>query len=258
MTTRRPRAADVAAPSAEEVAPIRRTRAVPSSIGERAPTTAQLIRRSDASVSRLTYAALGAALHHFTDVIGGQASAVETHRATTVLTKQIFRMLEDHDELSDQHDGDSTLAAIRRLVTDPGRTALPDGRTAGQWCAQVWDDVRTTAEVRATASCDGAVEFGYDAIVNLAAVRGVGADAPWWGTPAWRQRVEQLPADTISSHERDLLLDEPELADDHLVSMVLFADPVVQPHRRPGSTPPTPTRERAQSPTTRATAVLAS
>ncbi len=219
-----------------------------------APTTAQLIRRTDASIARPTYAALGVALHHFTDVLTEAIEPIVLHRATTVLTKQVCQILDDHD--------DDVLDDVRRLVTDPDRVALPDGRPAAELCDQAWERVRAVALQRATASCEGADEFGHDAIINLAAVRGVGAVTPWWGTPMWRQRVELMPADAISSRDRELLLAEPERADDDLVSMVL--NDTLPPSRRRPTTPASTAPVSAEiegdagATTTRASAALAS
>jgi hypothetical protein len=215
VTTGRSRGDRAVAPATAAVTgATRRTRAVPGPEGEPAPTTAQLIRRTDASISRPTYAALGVALHHFTEILDRRVDTLDLHRATAVLTKQVCHLLDDDDV-------DDVLDAIRRLVTDPDRVALPDGRRAAELCGKAWDDVRGVALQRATASCEGAQEFGRDAIVNLAAVRGVGAITPWWGTPMWRQRVDLVHGDTISTGDRELLLDEPETARDTLLSMVL-------------------------------------
>lgn len=202
---------------------------MPNAASNTAPTTAQLIRRSDASISRPTYAALGVALHHFTELLPATLDEPVRHRATTVLTKQVFGLLDDDDALE----------AIRRLVTDPDRRALPDGRTARDVCGASWDEVQTTATQRATASCEGAVEFGRDAIINLAAVRGVGAVAPWWGTPMWRQRVDLLPDDAMTSDDRALLQDAPELAGDELLASVLDkAEQTVRPPAAATGAPP--------------------
>lgn len=197
---------------------------MPGRPGTTAPTTAQVIRRTDAAISRATYAGLGVALHHFTDLLGTTIDPLDLHRATTTLTKQVCRVLDDDDDLD----------AIRRLVTDADRVALPDGRRAAALCGTTWDRVRETALQRATASCEGAREFGHDAIVNLAAVRGVGAVRPWWGTPIWRRRVDLVPAGAISPDERELLLDEPELAADELLSIALNGAEGSRPFRPAG------------------------
>ena len=190
-----------------------RSRPVRGRTADVPPTTAQVIRRTDASIARPVYAGLGVALHHFTDELRDRIDPFELHRATSVLTKQVRTLL----------GGDDPLTAIRQLVTDPRRVAMPDGRRAAEVCGDAWDEIRALADERAAASCDGADEFGREAIVNLAAVRGVGADRPGWGTAAWRDRVDRAP---LSPDERTLLHQRPELADDDLLSMVIDdADP---------------------------------
>lgn len=185
-----------------------RSRPVPSRSADVPPTTAQVIRRTDASIARPVYAGLGVALHHFTDEMCDWIGPLELHRATSVLTRQVCLVLDDEDPLG----------AIRQLVTDPRRVALPDGRRAAEVCGAAWDEIRALADERSTASCAGAEEFGREAIVNLAAVRGVGADRPWWGTPAWRDLVDRTP---MAADERTLLHERPELADDDLLSRVI-------------------------------------
>ena len=157
------------------------------------------------------YAGLGVALHHFTEVLDGKMDVLDLHRATTVLTKQVCDVIGDDD----------ALATIEQLVTDPQRVAMPNGRRVAELCGETWNEVRDVAARRSAASCDGAREFGHDAILNLAVVRGVGATEPWWGTPMWRERVERVPADAISTDDREELLERPEFADDELLSMVL-------------------------------------
>lgn len=191
--------------------PVVRTLPVPRGRVESAPTTAQLIHRTDATVARPLYASLGVALHHFTEILGDAVDPLEMHRATTVLTKQVLALL----------DQDDALDAIHRLVIDPARSAMPDGRRAVEFCGDRWSKVCAVATQRSIASCEGADEFGLDAILNLAVVRSVGATEPWWGTPMWVQRVELLPADAIDASARSLLLNEPELADDDILAMVL-------------------------------------
>lgn len=212
MTTGTPRSAgpapdpDPATTANPLAAP--RSRPVPSLTADVAPTTAQVIGRTDASIARPVYAGLGVALHHFTDELRDRIDQLELHRATSVLTKQVCKLLDDDDPLG----------AIRQLVTDPRRVALPDGRRVAEVCGAAWDDIRAIADERSTASCAGAEEFGREAIINLAAVRGVGADRPWWGTPAWRDLVDRTP---MTSDERRLLHERPELAADDLLSRAL-------------------------------------
>ena len=202
---------------------VARTRPVPGASANSAPTTAQLIRRTDATIARPLFAALGMALHHFTEVLDGEVDELELHRATTVLTKQVCGLMDD----------EHPLVAIQQLVTDPGRNAMPDGRPAAELCGDMWDDVRDVATRRSAASCEGAEEFGGEAIINLAVVRSVGATEPWWGTQAWRERVERLPAELISPDERTRLLERAELADDELLSLVLHGPPGTATTNRP-------------------------
>lgn len=212
-----------------------RSRPVPGVPGGAAPTTAQVIRRTDASIARPVYAGLGVALHHFTEALDGSIDPLDLHRATTVLTKQVCRLLDEDDALD----------KIRGLVTDPRRVAMPDGTRATELCGGSWDEIHELADRRSAASCDGAEEFGLEAIVNLAAVRGVGAEQPWWGTAAWRDRVERTP---VPPDDRMLLLERPELADDDLLSLALD-DPepaASSPTPRATSTEPTTARSAGQ------------
>lgn len=178
---------------------------------DRTPTTAEVIHRTDATVARPVYAGVGVALHHFTDLLPADVDALSLHRATAVLTKQVCELVEEEDVLD----------RIRRLVTDPDRPALPDGTTAQQFCGASWPEVATAARSRAEASLLGSEEFGAGAILNLAVVRGVGAERPWWGTPMWRDRVAALAEGFVSADGRAALLREPELVDDALLRAAL-------------------------------------
>lgn len=188
-----------------------RSRPIPRATVSATPTTAQLIHRTDATIARPLYASLGVALHHFTEMLADAIDPIELHRATTVLTKQVHDLL-DHDDALD---------AIDRLVTDPARVAMPDGRTAIEFCGERWSDVRAVAHRRARASCEGALEFGLDAIINLAVVRSVGSDEAWWGTPMWAQRVDLVLAGMIEEPVRSQLLSEPELVEDDVLAIIL-------------------------------------
>lgn len=198
-------------PDASTDVPGARTRSVQRATATSTPTTAQLIHRTDASIARPLYAALGVALHHFTEMLVDVIEPLELHRATTVLTKQVCELL----------DEDDSLEAISRLVTDPTRVALPDGRHAIDVCGDSWEELRAIATRRSMASHRGAEEFGLDAILNLAVVRSVGADEPWWGTPLWKQRVGSIPADALTDDMRAILSDEPELAPDDVLSLAV-------------------------------------
>jgi len=173
--------------------------------------TARAIAQFDRVTDRATVAAVGVALHHFTEPLG-LTLELPLHRATTVLTKQARPLI-------DRPDG---LAAIRELVIDPRRVAMPDGRTAIEFCGLTWDDVSTVALDRATSACEGAETFGQMALLNLAVIRGVNARHPWWGTASWGRQVEAWAARCAPSRrQRNSVLADPELAPDDVLLEVL-------------------------------------
>lgn len=179
----------------------------------RPDATARAIAQFDRLTDRATVAAVGVALHHFTEPLGLDPE-LELHRATTVLTKQARPLI-------DRPDG---LAAIRVLVTDPDRVAVPDGRTAADICGPAWDDVRAVALDRANSACEGAETFGQMALLNLAVIRGVNAQHPWWGSTAWNRHVDAWTAKrSPSRRQRNSVLADPELAPDDLLLDILSA-----------------------------------
>lgn len=202
---------------------------------DRAPTTAEVIHRTDATVARPMYAGVGVALHHFTDLLVAEVDGVTLHRATTVLTKQVCELVETDD----------VLERVQQLVTDPNRPALPDGTTAERLCGPSWPNVLAAAAERSEASLLGGQEFGARAILNLAVVRGVGAEHPWWGTPMWRDRVAALPDGAVTEEGRAILLDSPELVDDALLRLALELGDGAAPHRRVASYPAPPATSAA-------------
>jgi hypothetical protein len=125
---------------------------------------------------------VGISLHYFTDPARNQCpiSACDLHRATTVLTKQVKAAL----------TGEQRLERVRALVTDPHRTALPDGTTARRLCGPGWPAVRSIADQRAAAAVDGAITFGEAAILRLAATRAAMPQCSWWGTRGWTLLVD--------------------------------------------------------------------
>ena len=158
--------------------------------------------------------AVGVAIHSFTEPLRSavRVTAVDAHRATAMLTKQILAVL----------DGDDRLRSIHRLVTDPTRTAMPDGRTAEQFARTGWPLVCSVAEQRAGAAIDGALVYGETAILRLAATRAAHPDIRWWGTPAWADAVQQWAAETAAGHRLvTQLLRTPESAHRAALTAVL-------------------------------------
>ena len=175
--------------------------------------TANAIAQFDRLTDRATVAAVGVALHHFIDPLAA-APDLSLHRATTVLTKQARPLI-------DRPDG---LDALRELVIDPLRVAMPDGRTAAEVCGDAWDDVRAVALDRANSACEGAETFGQMALLNLAVIRGVNARHPWWGTAAWGRHVDIWAfSREPSRRQRASVLADPELAPDDVLLDVLSA-----------------------------------
>lgn len=160
--------------------------------------------------------AVGLSLHLFTELARPHLDLSDTdlHRATTVLTKQVI------DTLARQlAAGNDPLEAIMRLITDPARRAHPDGRTAAALCGDAWDAVRSAAFQRAEMTIRGAADYGVLPMLRLAATRAVTQQAPWWGTPAWRARLDRHVA--ASPLEHLTLSAAPELVpDDTLLDLV--------------------------------------
>ncbi len=107
-------------------------------------------------------------------------TTIELHRITTILTKQVSRVL----------GGPAVFESIRSLVTDPNRIAISDGRTAAELCGPDWDQVRSLAIDRADAAVEGANRYGEATVLQLAAFCTAAARLPWWGTQAWEDRVD--------------------------------------------------------------------
>jgi hypothetical protein len=162
--------------------------------------------------------AVGLALHLFTEIVFGRVALTITdlHRATTVLTKQVLDALIRHEE-------QDPLRAVLRLVTDAERESMPDGRTACDLCGLAWPTVRNAAFVRAEQSIRGAVDFGVEPMMRLAASRAVVAPTPWWGTPAWRDRLTRYQSShAMGSLEQLTLGTAPEYAPEASL-LALFA-----------------------------------
>lgn len=153
------------------------------------PTTAATLLYAAQRPDLDDLVAVGLTLHLFTGIVTGRVelSVTDLHRATTVLTKQVRDTLVHHGE----HD---PLRAVLRLVTDAGREAMPDGRSASGLCGLDWPAVRNAAFARAEQNIRGAVDFGVEPMLRLAASRAVVDPTPWWGTPAWRQRLNEFQA----------------------------------------------------------------
>jgi hypothetical protein len=152
--------------------------------------------------------AVGLALHLFTEIAYGRVDlpVTDLHRATTVLTKQVLAALIHHVE----HD---PLRAVLRLVTDAERESMPDGRTACDLCGLAWPAVRNAAFLRADQSIRGAVDFGVEPMLRLAASRAIVDPMPWWGTPVWRDRLSEFQScHTMGALEHLTLGSAPEYA----------------------------------------------
>jgi len=133
-------------------------------------------------------------------------SVTELHRATTVLTKQVLDALIHHAERD-------ALGTVLRLVTDGERESLPDGRTACDLCGDAWPAVRCAAYSRAEQSIRGAADFGVEPMLRLAASRAVIDPIPWWGTPVWRERLNDFQSsNSIGALEHLTLGTAPEYA----------------------------------------------
>lgn len=177
----------------------------------RPSATASAIAQFPRLTDRATVAAVGVALHHFMEPLPLEPD-LSVHRAITVLSKQARPLI-------DQPDG---LAALRELVIDPRRVAMPDGRSASEFCGDDWDDVRAVALDRATSACEGAETFGQMALLNLAVIRGVNSRYPWWGTSSWGRHVDAWALRVEPSRRQRLsVLADPELAPDDVLLDVL-------------------------------------
>jgi hypothetical protein len=152
--------------------------------------------------------AVGLALHLFTEIVHDRVdlSVTELHRATTVLTKQVLDVLIHHAERD-------ALRTVLRLVTNRERESLPDGRTAFDLCGDAWPTVRCAAYSRAEQSIRGAADFGVEPMLRLAASRAIVDPTPWWGTPAWRERLSDYQSsNTMGALEHLTLGTAPEYA----------------------------------------------
>lgn len=157
--------------------------------------------------------AVGTAVHYFTHPLlaVGAPDPIQLHRATTVLTKQVARLLGQ----------ERPLALIAALVTDPNRPALPDGTCAAVVCGGSWEIIRRVASERVDAAVEGAATFGEAAVLRLAATRAADGRATWWGTVAWADAVERAAVGRRTAMQ---LLREPETADDADLAVVLGID----------------------------------
>ncbi|HEX6656484.1 MAG TPA: hypothetical protein VF065_00300 [Ilumatobacter sp.] len=172
------------------------------------PATPAVIRYTAQCPDLDELIAVGLALHLFTEIVYGKIDLAVTdlHRATTVLTKQVLEALIRHAE----HDA---LRMVLRLVTDGERESLPDGRTARHVCGDEWPAVRCEAYSRAEQSIRGADDFGVEPMLRLAASRAIVDPTPWWGTPAWRERLDEFQSsNTMGALEHLTLGTAPEYA----------------------------------------------
>jgi hypothetical protein len=181
------------------------------------PATPAVIRYTAQCPDLDALIAVGLTLHLFTELVYGRVDLAVTdlHRATTVLTKQILEALIHHAERD-------ALRTVLRLVTDGERESLPDGRTARDLCGDEWPVVRCEAYSRAEQSIRGADDFGVEPMLRLAASRAIVDPTPWWGTPAWRERLNEFQAsNTMGALEHLTLGTAPEYApEDSLLAIV--------------------------------------
>jgi hypothetical protein len=177
------------------------------------PATPAAFRYAAQSPDLDELVAVGLTLHLFTEVLHGRVGLclTEMHRATTVLTKEVLDLL---TRLQSSH----VLPAVLRLVTDPDRAALPDGSTVHDVCGRAWPAVRGAAYALAEQSLRGADDFGVGPMLRLAASRAVVEPSPWFGTPAWRARLDKFMAShTIGELEYFVLSTAPEQAPEPLL-----------------------------------------
>lgn len=175
------------------------------------PTTAAAVLYAAQCPDLDELIAVGLALHLFTEIAYGRVdlSVTELHRATTVLTKQVLDALIHHVE-------QDPLRAVLHLVTDADRESMPDGRTACDLCGFAWPAVRNAAFMRAEQSIRGAIDFGVEPMLRLAASRAVVDPTPWWGTPVWRERLTEFQScHTLGALEHLTLGAAPEYAPEH-------------------------------------------
>ncbi len=144
-------------------------------------TTAQILHSASTPSAWTSAAPTGVSLHQFTELLEHhlELTELELHRATTILTKQIKQAL----------DGPATFRSIRALVTDPDRIATVDGQTALELCGFAWHQIRSQAADKADAALDGAERFGERTVLQLAVLRTIQCQIPWWGTQQWESRV---------------------------------------------------------------------
>jgi len=175
------------------------------------PTTAAAVLYATQCPDLDELIAVGLALHLFTEIVCGRVdlSVTDLHRATTVLTKQVLEALIHHGERDPLRD-------VLRLVTDADRESMPDGRRASDLCGLDWPAVRNAAFLRAEQSIRGAVDFGVEPMLRLAAARAVVDPTAWWGTPVWRERLTEFQAcHTMGALEHLTLGAAPEYAPEH-------------------------------------------
>jgi hypothetical protein len=183
-------------------------------VRNRPTSTADLLRAVARGEEGFDLVPVGISLHSFTDPAREHTDLplATLHCATAVLTKQVLRVLRDPHPL----------AAIQRLVTDPARVALADGRTVATLCGDAWPRIRSIADDRAVAAVDGAVAFGEPAILRLAATRAALPTCPWWGTRGWAELVERWASDHRSARRSvTALLRSPETADQEILGSIL-------------------------------------
>jgi len=136
---------------------------------------------------------------------------LEMHRATTIFTKQLLGALEPSD-----------VRLFQRLLTDPDRTAMPDGRTARELCGDHWERVAEMSHRRADDARTGVETFGAGVVAKLAILRGLDAVVPWWSTPAWDRCAEAWFArHDFRARLLSNLTQRPESVDDSIVADVL-------------------------------------
>ena len=72
------------------------------------------------------------------------------------------------------------------------------------------------------AALDGAYRFGEATVMRLAVLRTAESPLPWWGTPAWEQRVGAWSSTVrFAPRLKRSVRQSPELIDDDLLRRIL-------------------------------------
>ncbi len=175
---------------------------------------AHLLRVASAQTEPLRTIALGISIHLLADPLlqETELGLIQIHRATTTLTKQV---------LSELSEG-AGLRALRPLLLDPDRPALPDRLPIRELCAGSWERVESWTADRLDVAIADAGMYGDQAVLRLAATRAVRPAFPWWGTAEWQSVVEQwIRHGRRSRALQRALLEAPEAVEPVLLAAAL-------------------------------------